>query len=189
MKINFTYILDRVFRGYVAFFLLIYGTGKIFGNQFYLKNELPENVANATLGNASAFDLAWTFMGFSYTYILFIGISQIVGAFLLLFEKTKLLGVAILLPILLNIVVFDMIFLDEYGALMSASIYTIMLVSILFLNKTRVWPAILNLIRVTKTPLVGGYPKLVHIGLMILVAGLIFGLDQFLVNLFGYGQG
>lgn len=51
-------------------------------------------------------------MGYSFAYILFIGVMQIVGAWMLLWERTKLLGVAILMPILVNIVVFDIIFLD-----------------------------------------------------------------------------
>ena len=87
------------------------------GGQFFRRGQLPDVVAQTTLEQASAFEIGWTFMGYSFAYILFVGISQIVGAWLLLWNKTKLLGVTILFPILLNIIVFDLIFLDKKGAL------------------------------------------------------------------------
>jgi len=49
-------------------------------------------------------------MGFSFFYILFIGVSQIIGAWLLMWNKTKLLGVMFLFPIMINILIFDLFF-------------------------------------------------------------------------------
>lgn len=77
-------------------------------------------IANIPLSEVGSFDLGWSFMGYSYAYILFIGVSQLIGASLLLFERTKLFGVFVLIPILLNIIVFDAIFFDTYGAIVSA---------------------------------------------------------------------
>ncbi|MDP1801723.1 MAG: hypothetical protein Q8L81_10240 [Bacteroidota bacterium] len=125
-------ILELVFRWYVFVFMSLYGLGKIMGGQFYTPKRIPEEVAAIPLGKAEGFELAWTFMGHSHNYILFIGITQILGSFMLLFNRTKLIGVAILLPVLINIVVFDIIFLDKYGALASAVIYLCMLIFILF---------------------------------------------------------
>ena len=48
--------------------------------------------------------------------------AEIVGAWLLLWDRTKLFGVAILLPVMVNIIVFDIIFLDTHGATASATI-------------------------------------------------------------------
>src|SRR6185312_13015924 len=110
-------VIELAARWYVFVFLNIYGMGKIAGGQFYRRGHLPQEVAQTLLGKAGAFELAWTFMGYSFTYILFIGLAEIAGAWLLLCEKTKLIGVAILLPIMVNILVFDVIFLDTYGAL------------------------------------------------------------------------
>jgi hypothetical protein len=104
--------------------------GKIIGGQFYRRGHLPPEVAQLPLASAGPFELAWTFMGYSFAYILFIGLTEIVGAWMLLWERTKLLGVAIL-PVMVNIIVFDIIFLDKYGALASAAIYTILLFVIL----------------------------------------------------------
>jgi hypothetical protein len=131
-------ILDRVCRYYVSFFLLTYGMGKMLGGQFYRHGKLPDDVAALTLGEAGAFPLAWTFMGYSGAYIAFVGISQVIGALLLLNERTKLLGVTILIPILVNIVVFDIIFLNEAAALGNAVIYLVMLFAILYFNRSKV---------------------------------------------------
>src|SRR5688572_13883855 len=98
-------VAELAARWYVFIFLNIYGVAKIAGGQFYRRGHVPAEVASMTLGDASAFDLAWTFMGYSFGYILFIGLAEIAGAWLLLWERTKLLGVAILLPIMINILV------------------------------------------------------------------------------------
>ena len=182
-------VTELAARWYVFVFLNVYGLGKIAGGQFYRRGRLPEEVAKTLLGEANAFDLAWTFMGYSFAYILFIGLAEVVGAWLLLWERTKLLGVAILLPVMVNIVVFDIIFLDTHGATASATIYTLLLFVILLCNRESVVQAIRALVR-------PGQPKqiplkekaktaIVALGLM----GLLFAFDQMLVNLFGHGRG
>lgn len=75
---------ELVLRQCVFIILNIYALSKLLGGQFYMNGKLPSEVANTTLGDASSFSLAWTFMGHSYFYILFIGISQLVGAWFLL---------------------------------------------------------------------------------------------------------
>jgi len=85
-------VIELAARGYVFWFLNVYGFGKILGGQFYRRGRLPEDVAKTLLGDANGFDLAWTFMGYSFAYILFIGVAEIVGAWLLLWERTKLFG-------------------------------------------------------------------------------------------------
>ena len=116
-KSSFVTVIELAARWYVFVFLNNYGLGKTAGGQFYRRGHLPADVANTALGQAGAFELAWTFMGYSFAYIVFIGLAEVAGAWLLLWEKTKLFGVAVLLPVMINILVFDIIFLDEYGAL------------------------------------------------------------------------
>jgi len=182
-------VIERAARWYVFIFLNVYGLGKIAGGQFYRRGELPADVAGTILGEATAFDLAWTFMGYSFAYILFIGLAEVVGAWLLLWDRTKLLGVAILFPIMANIVVFDLIFLEKYGALMSATIYTLLLLVILACNKGRVDQAIRALMAQADP---GRLPQAQKGKVMItaiVVMGVLFALDQLLVNLMGHGKG
>lgn len=91
-------VIELAARWYLFIFLNIYGLGKIAGGQFYRQGHLPPDVANTLLSEVAAFDLAWTFMGYSFAYILFIGLAEVFGAWLLLWERTKLLGVAVLFP-------------------------------------------------------------------------------------------
>jgi hypothetical protein len=182
-KIDWKKILEIVSRWYVFVFLNLYGIGKIMGGQFYRKGKLPEEIASLTLEQASGYDIAWTFMGYSYAYILFVGISQIIGAWLLLWNKTKLLGVAILFPIMINIVVFDVIFLDVKDAVVNAVIYLLMLVYILFYNKEKVNTAYQSF---TTLPVKNKLDKkqlVKRIGLVLVVMAIIFAIDQFFVNL------
>ena len=133
---TFQSTVELAARIHVFIFLSLYGTGKIMGGQFYRKGALPPEIAEQTLAEVSSFDLAWTFMGHSFAYICWIGGFQILGACCLLFERTKYIGIAILMPILFNIILFDAIFFDTepLGALASAVIYFLLLMLILWLN-------------------------------------------------------
>ncbi len=176
-------------RWYVFVFLNVYGLGKIVGGQFYHPGRLPLEVGETLLKDVTAFDLAWTFMGHSYAYILFIGLVEMIGAWLLLWERTKLLGVAVLLPVMANILVFDVIFLDTYGALASATIYTLLLLMILFCNRERVIEAVRALVAPAQS---GGMPRAKTWAVVItalVMMGLLFAADQALVNFFGHGRG
>jgi hypothetical protein len=182
-------VIELAARWYVFWFLNVYGLGKILGGQFYRRGRLPEDVAKTVLGEANAFDLAWTFMGYSFAYILFIGLAEVVGAWLLLWERTKLFGVAVFLPVMVNIVVFDIIFLDTHGATASATIYTLLLFVILFCNREAVGQALRALVpqaQPTQMPL---KQKAKRAMLALLLMGLLFAFDQMLVNLFGHGRG
>ena len=82
-KKNLKQIFEIVLRQCVFIILNIYAISKIFGGQFYMKGKLPAEITNTTLVEASSFSLAWTFMGHSSFYILFVGFTQLLGAWLL----------------------------------------------------------------------------------------------------------
>jgi hypothetical protein len=177
-------IVELAARWYVFVFLNNYGLGKMFGGQFYRPGHLPARVAAARLADATDFDLAWTFMGRSFGYILFIGLAEVIGAWLLLWNRTKLLGVAVLLPVMVNVIAFDVFFLDKYGALASATIYTVLLVVIAALNKDEVTRAVRALMPKQHSPAPRGHA--VRTAILALVAmALLFAFDQLLVNLLG----
>ncbi len=182
---NIKVVLELVFRQCVFIILNIYGISKLLGGQFYMKGKLPTEIANTTLGEVSSFSLAWTFMGHSYMYILFIGITQLIGAWFLLWNKTKLIGVLILLPIMVNIILFDIFFLDVYPALANAVIVFMMLVFILFFNKEKVADIFQKLISIPPKSKVVLKRRLVTLGITILVIVLIFAFDSFLENWLG----
>ena len=172
-------------RIYAFALLATYGSGKILGGQFYRTGKIPEEIANTPLGEVGSFDLAWTFFGYSKWYIYFIGGSQLIGAFLLLFEKTKLLGTAILIPILLNIIVVDFCFEISWGAMTSAIFYFLSLCFVLYCNRVQVNNAFKAL---TDFHAVKNYSSKKRI-LKIMVAGaivvIIFFMEQLMLDYVG----
>ncbi|MEM6769955.1 MAG: hypothetical protein AAF597_05140 [Bacteroidota bacterium] len=182
---NRSAIFEFVCRCYVFVFLNLYALGKMVGMQFYRRGQLPTDVATTTLADASAFELGWTFMGYSPGYIFFIGISQLIGAWCLLFARSKLLGVAILLPIMVNIIVFDIFFLDQKGAIVNASIYFLMLLFILWHNRAQVTDAFNSLTTRHVNPVTAKPDRWVKLAAALVLAGVIFFLDQTLVGIVG----
>lgn len=179
-KSNYKVNFEIVIRQCVFIILNIYGLSKLLGGQFYMKGKLPTEVANTTLGEVSGFSLAWTFMGHSYAYILFVGIFQLLGAWFLLWNKTKLIGVLILLPIIVNIIVFDIIFLDVYPALANAIIVLLMLLLILYFNREIVIDIVNKLTNFQSKSSVPIKKKLITFGITILFIVLIFSFDSFI---------
>ncbi|MDA9344171.1 hypothetical protein N9R06_03665 [Algibacter sp.] len=179
-KSNYKVTFELVLRQCVFIILNIYALSKLLGGQFYMKGKLPAVVANTTLGEASGFSLAWTFMGHSYFYIMFVGIAQLIGAWFLLWNKTKLIGVLILLPIMANIIVFDIIFLDVYPALANAIIVLLMLFLILFFNREIVKDTVIKLTNFQSKPSVSLKKRLITFGITILFIVLIFSFDSFI---------
>ena len=188
IKIDFKNIFEIVLRQCVFIILNIYALSKIFGGQFYMQGKLPLEVAETTLGDASSFSLAWIFMGHSYFYMLFVGITQLIGAWFLLWNKTKLLGVLILIPIMINIIIFDIIFLDVYPALANAIIVFSMLLLVLIFNMEiliKIFQVLIN------SPLTSNVPikrRFLIIGITIIVISLIFAFDSFLEHWFGVSK-
>lgn len=89
---------------YLALTLLKYGADKIFKHQFYL----PEpNTLFTPLGDLTPDLLFWSAMGSSYSYTVFSGIIEIIPALLLLFRKTRLIGIIISVGVLINIVMIN----------------------------------------------------------------------------------
>jgi predicted membrane-bound mannosyltransferase len=150
-----------------------------------MKGKLPAEVAKTTLGEASSFSLAWTFMGHSYLYILFVGVAQLIGAWFLLWNKTKLIGVFILIPIMINIIVFDIIFLDVYPALANAIIVFIMLLSILYCNEEKMAAVFRTLTIFPEKPNVQLKRKILTIVTTIAVIILIFAFDSLIEHWLG----
>jgi hypothetical protein len=180
IKSNLKETFELVLRQCAFIILNIYAISKLFGGQFYMNGKLPTEIAKTTLEEASSFSLAWTFMGHSYFYILFVGFTQLLGAWFLLWNKTKLIGILILIPIMVNIIIFDIIFLDVYPALANAIIVFSMLLLVLFFNKEIIIGAYQRLIDSPKNSKVPLKRRLITIGITILVIVLIFTFDSFI---------
>lgn len=97
---NTTEIIKKISAIYIALILFKYGVFKLFQTQFYT----PEpNILFTPLGFLDKDILYWSTMGTSYSYNLFMGIVEITASILILFNKTRVLGLLISLGTIINI--------------------------------------------------------------------------------------
>lgn len=110
-------IYEKSLRLFVAPFIFMYGLAK------------PWQFENAFAGTATpvneldGMSLMWSFFGYSLIVPVVIGIFECVGAALLLFDRTKLFGSLLLLPVLANVVLFDLVYGVVPFATMNGIIY------------------------------------------------------------------
>lgn len=119
---------QAVIRYGIAMDLTMIGLQKIFGLQF----STPLGALDLPLSSFSPEDLTWAYFGQSRTMIDMIGSFQILGSFLLLFSRTKLAGVFVLLPVVLNIVLLNFCYHFEAGESIQAGELLIALLYLLF---------------------------------------------------------
>jgi hypothetical protein len=115
-------------RYFCAFMLYMYGLSKLAHLQFNMSAQL----AQRPIGSLNGYQLTWFYYGYSRTYALILGLTQVAGATLLLFRKTTLLAAITMLPVIANILLINVfILVNDYGpylisALICASLLTIL---------------------------------------------------------------
>lgn len=94
------YLSKEIVVLYLVIVLMKYGFDKVFKAQFYL----PEpNILYSRLGNLDKDILFWSTMGTSRLYSVSMGIVELTAAFLILFSRTRALGLLLSVGILANI--------------------------------------------------------------------------------------
>ncbi len=96
-----------------AFLLFMYASSKMLGRQF----SLPPEIALRPVGSLSGYQLAWFYYAHSHAYAVILGLVQLGGGALLLFRKSALLGAALTLPVMTNIVMINVFFHIAWGAM------------------------------------------------------------------------
>ncbi|MCH2225167.1 MAG: hypothetical protein MK066_10400, partial [Crocinitomicaceae bacterium] len=120
-------ILFEVNTYILVLFLLKYGLDKLFLHQFYS----PEpNTLHTPLGKLSKDIAFWSIMGSSSTYNYFMGIIEIIPAFLLIFHRTRTFAAFVSIGIMINVFVLNIGFditvklLSAYLILLSCFIFS-----------------------------------------------------------------
>lgn len=89
---------------YLAYILLKYGFDKIFKSQFYL----PEpNILYSQVGDLSKDILYWSTIGTSRFYSVSLGIIEFFTAFLLLVNRTRILGLLLAIGVFVNVILVN----------------------------------------------------------------------------------
>lgn len=110
----------------ISFDLIVFGWQKIFHQQAIV----PQSVLDLPFSSLPADTVNWAYFQYSYPYLVTIGLIQIICSFLLLFGRTRLLGLIMLIPVLLNIMMIDVFYQIGIGVLLHA---TILLAGVIYL--------------------------------------------------------
>lgn len=112
IKISKAQIFDfiiLVLRWYLGYYMLKYGFSKLIDGQFVRSEE----ILNTPLKDIDKFNLAWYLFSLDKTFNIIVGLSQIVGALLIIYNRTVILGALILIPILFQIFLIDVSFTTQ----------------------------------------------------------------------------
>jgi hypothetical protein len=128
--------LHAWFRGILRYWLVFeictYGFSKILKTQF----GVSYNRVDTPVGQLNGFELTWNYFAHSYVFAVIIASFQIGGAILLLFRRTTLLGAAILLPVMVNIVLINFFYAISPGAFMNSVLFSLGLLFLLLLDRS-----------------------------------------------------
>jgi len=114
----------------VAFDLASFGWEKI----CHLQLVMPQSKLDLPYRSFSPSDLFWYFFSHSYLFGCIIAGFQIAGAMLLLFRRTRLVGVFVLLPVLANILLMDIFYQIGDSVVVHASIMMLGALYFLFIE-------------------------------------------------------
>jgi hypothetical protein len=117
-------------RYWLAYSISVYGFAKVFKTQFaplFTRDDMPVSALNG-------FELTWNYFAHSYALALVIAALQIGGSMMLLWRRTSLLGVAVLLPVMVNIVLINFFYHIAIGAFINSVLYTLGLLYLLLLR-------------------------------------------------------
>lgn len=124
-------LLELALRFWTAFFIFIYGIAK-------WKQFEGAKLLEIAIKDATEFQIMWAFFGTTKIYPLVVGSIQVTGAFLLLFRKTKLLGAVLLTPVFINIILLDILYKINEGALLNAIVFQSVLIFIFIQQRKKV---------------------------------------------------
>lgn len=131
----------------VTFAMLAYGIGKLvqFGDAAAISTPVSEMTGQ---------ELMWAFYGYSKPFQYVLGILEIGGGIGLLFRKSRLISGFVLSTVLINVILQDIFYEVNSGALIAACIYQALLILIFWLNRERlkaIWKLLIHVNSDTKT--------------------------------------
>jgi len=138
-------------RWYLAFYMIDYGWAKINGDQFGVYDQ---TILEKPLKDVDKFFIAWHLFSLDKTFDLCLGFLQIMGALLIIFNRTNLIGALFLLPILVQIFLIDVSFtMNIFGLALPFRIAGMILadLTILLYHKNKIHLAWISLTEGTAT--------------------------------------
>lgn len=131
-------IIENALTYIVVFAMLVYGIGKVV--QFNHSAHITSKVSDLT-----GMQLMWAFYGYSYPFVITLGILEILSGILLFFRRTRILGGVFASTILSNIILQDIYYVVNIGALRAAIIYQCCIFVIFWINLKKIKEAFIIL--------------------------------------------
>ncbi len=131
-------IFENAISWIVVFAMFVYGGAKVI--QFNGASEIDKTVPEMT-----GMELMWAFYGYSKSYAITLGLFELIGGTLILIKSTRIIGCLFTLSILINVILQDIFFKVNVGALKAAIFYLFLILLILWLNKENVIQSLKNL--------------------------------------------
>ena len=144
--------LQAIIRYWLAFSISTYGFAKLLKTQF----DTPTYRLDMPLGELNDMALTWYYFGHSYALATSIALVQLGGSSLLLFRRTTLLGVMLLLPVMTNIVLINLLMSIGTGAFFNSVVFTLALVFLLLLDSDKLKQAYWDITERLPTISLGG---------------------------------
>ncbi|UPZ14249.1 hypothetical protein [Flavobacterium humidisoli] len=99
-------VLIAILRFWIAFHVCIFGFEKIIDVNFSFSYRINDSLVNTLTGQ----ELTWKYYGYSYGLSLIVAILQIAGGIALLFKRSILLGLVLLMPVMFNILLINLFY-------------------------------------------------------------------------------
>lgn len=125
---NWLQILENALAYIIVFAMLAYGVGKMV--QFKHAQHVSTPVSEL-----SGMQLMWAFYGYSRPFVLTLGALEIIGGLLILIKRFRLIGCLMVSSILINVILQDIFYDVNIGALRAAILYQIAIIIIFIINK------------------------------------------------------
>jgi hypothetical protein len=124
-------IFENAITYVIVLALFAYGFGKLV--QFN-----GAAASSLTVSEMTGMQLMWAFYGYSRPFVLTLGALEIIGGVLMFFQRTRLMGCLFVSTILVNIILQDIFYEVNVGALRAAILYQLLIIIILFIHRIRV---------------------------------------------------
>ncbi|MFC0779950.1 hypothetical protein [Flavobacterium sp. HJSW_4] len=98
--------LISLLRFWLAFHVCIFGFEKIIDVNFSFSYHINDSLVSTLTGQ----ELTWKYYGYSYRLSIIVAILQISGGFALLFKRSILLGLVLLMPVMFNILLINLFY-------------------------------------------------------------------------------
>jgi hypothetical protein len=137
-------IFENALTWIVVFAMFVYGGAKLV--QFDGAASI-----NKTVSEMTGMELMWAFYGYSKSYVMTLGLFELIGGTLMLIKKTRIIGCLFTSTILINVILQDIYFEVHVGALKAAILYQFIILMVLWLNKDKVVESIKALMNLNKS--------------------------------------